>query len=68
MAVDQRLTALNFTLSGQLQHVENDLIQLEGRVTNLESEVISIEELIEELGGRLERLELTGWLKISQFI
>ena len=68
MAVDQGLTALNFTLSGQLQDVDDDLIKLEGRVTNLESEVISIEELIEELGGRLERLELTGWLKISQFI
>ena len=68
MAVDQGLTALNFTLSGQLQDVDDDLIKLEGRVTNLESEVISVEELIEELGGRLERLELTGRLKISQFI
>ena len=68
MAVDQGLTVLNFTLSGQLQDVDDDLIKVEGRVTNLESEVISIEELIEELGSRLERLELTGWLKISQFI
>ena len=68
MAVDQGLTALNFTLSGQLQDVDDGLIELEGRVTNLESELISIEELIEELDGRLERLELTGRFKISQFI
>ena len=68
MAMDQGLTVLNFTLSGQLQDVDDDLIKVEGRVTNLESELISIEELIEELDGRLERLELTGRLKISQFI
>ena len=68
MAVDQGLTVLNFTLSGQLQDVDDGLIELEGRVTSLESELISIEELIEELDGRLERLELTGRLKISQFI
>ena len=68
MAVDQGLTALNFTLSGQLQDVDDGLIELEGRVTSLESELISIEELIEELDGRLERLELIGRLKISKFI
>ena len=60
MAVDQGLTALNFTLSGQLQDVDDALIGLEGRVANLESELISIEELVKELDGRLERLELTG--------
>ena len=68
MAVDQGLMALNFTLSGQLQDVDDGLIELEGRVTSLESELISVDELIEELDGRLERLELTGRLKISQFI
>ena len=66
-AVDGRLTAVNFTLSGEIQDVDTGLTalgesvaELEGRMENLESELTSIEELISELEGRLTTLEVVG--------
>ena len=65
--MDGRLTAVNFTLSGEIQDVDTGLTalgdsvaELEGRMENLESELTSIEELISELEGRLTTLEVVG--------
>ena len=66
-AVDGRLTAVNFTLSGEIQDVDTGLAalgdtvaELEGRTENLESALRSIEELISEFEGRLTTLEVVG--------
>ena len=66
-AVDGRLTAVNFTLSGEIQDVDTGLTalgdtvsELEGRMENLEGELTSTEELINELDGRLMKMEVSG--------
>ena len=66
-AVDGRLTAVNFTLSGEIEDVDTRLTalgdsvaELEGRMENVEGELTSIEELISELEGRLTTLEVVG--------
>ena len=66
-AVDGRLTAVTFTLSGEIQDVDTGLTalgdtvaELEGRMENVEGELTSIEELINELDDRLTKLEVTG--------
>ena len=71
-AVDGRLTAVNFTLSGEIQAVDTGLTalddtvaELEGRMENLEGELTSIEELINELESRLMRLEVAGILHLK---
>ena len=65
--MDGRLTAVNFTLNGEIQDVDTGLTalgdsvaELEGIMENLESELTSIEELISELEGRLTTLEVVG--------
>ena len=70
--VDGRLTAVNFTLSGEIQDVDTGLTalgdtvaELEGRMENVESELTSIEELINELDMRLVKLEATGILILT---
>ena len=70
-AVDGRLTAVNFTLSGEIQDVDTGLTalgdsvtELEGRMENLEGELTSLEELINELDTRLVKLEVTGTTEI----
>ena len=64
-SVDGRLTAVNFTLSGEIKDVDTGLTalgdtvaELEGRTENLEGELTSIEELINALEGRLTELEV----------
>ena len=71
-AVDGRLTAVNFTLSGEIQDVDTGLTaldgtvnELEGRMENLEGELTSIEELINELDGRLKKLEVAGIIVLT---
>ena len=71
-AVDGRLTAVNFTLSIEIQDVDTGLTalgdtvaELEGRMENLEGELTSIEELISELEGRLTKLEVAGTLALT---
>ena len=66
-AVEGRITAVNFTLSGEIQDVDTGLTalgdsvaELEGRMENVEGELTSIEELINELDTRLVKLEVTG--------
>ena len=66
-AVDGRLTVVNFTLSGDIQHVDiglaalvDTLAELEGGKENVESELMSIEEFFTELDTRLKQLEVTG--------
>ena len=69
MAVDGRLTAVNFTLHGEIQDVDTGLTalgdtvaELEGRMENVESELMSIGELLNELDTRLGQLEVAGIL------
>ena len=71
-AVDGRLTAVNFTLSGEIQDVDTGLTalgdtvaELGGRMENLEGELTSIEELINEPDGRLTKLEVAGILGLT---
>ena len=71
-AVDGRLTAVNFTLSGEIQDVDTGLTalgdtvaELERRTETLEGELTSIGELINELDGRLMRLEVSGILVLT---
>ena len=71
-AVDGRLTAVNFTLSGEIQDVDTGLealgdsvAELEGRTENLEDELTSIEELINELDTRLVIVEVAGILVLE---
>ena len=58
---------VNFTLSGEIQDVDTGLIalgdtvaELEGRMENLEGELTSIEELINELDTRIGKMEVAG--------
>ena len=67
--LDEAVSAVNFSLSGEIQNVDAGLTalgdtvaELEGRMENVESELASIEEVINELDIRLTKMEVTGIL------